>query len=346
MPTRANSAVPPPRGWDEFEDIVLSAARIRWKSAEFFRHGRQGQQQDGVDIFGHDASGRTIGVQCKNTRRRLTSPIIDGEIRKAESFSPTISRLFIATTAGRDASMQRYARDLTAERKSHGLFGVYILFWEDIWHHISSDDHVTRQHFPEFAPPRTHRRGSKRDWSWTSTIGSKLSLSRGTAGTTRDPRHFPVATFPSDSTVILGAANRALMESLTDTSAEWHIPFDESTLKAFRRAYLIVAAIRYFGGLHSKVYDSKAKIKLNGNVIDYFGLRDQPPHHSDYFHRLRLPRIPLPRQIAECQTVYVWPLLKNTLVHSPKQTVTISIDKYIRWDIDYIGILVRTSPSH
>jgi hypothetical protein len=36
MPTIASSKVPPPKSWDEFEDIVLSAAKLRWKSTDFY----------------------------------------------------------------------------------------------------------------------------------------------------------------------------------------------------------------------------------------------------------------------------------------------------------------------
>ena len=46
MPTLGSAEIPAPKSWDEFEDITLSAAKLRWKSSDFFRHGRQGQKQD------------------------------------------------------------------------------------------------------------------------------------------------------------------------------------------------------------------------------------------------------------------------------------------------------------
>lgn len=52
MPTISSSKVPSPKSWDEFEEITLSAAKLRWNSTDFYRHGRQGQKQDGVDIWG------------------------------------------------------------------------------------------------------------------------------------------------------------------------------------------------------------------------------------------------------------------------------------------------------
>ncbi len=40
---------PPPKPRDEFEDIVLAAAKLRFDSPDFFRNGRQGQARYGVD---------------------------------------------------------------------------------------------------------------------------------------------------------------------------------------------------------------------------------------------------------------------------------------------------------
>jgi phosphoglycerol transferase MdoB-like AlkP superfamily enzyme len=51
MPTISSSSIPTPKSWDEFEDIVLAAAKLRWNATDFFRNGRQGQKQDGVDVW-------------------------------------------------------------------------------------------------------------------------------------------------------------------------------------------------------------------------------------------------------------------------------------------------------
>jgi hypothetical protein len=166
-------------------------------------------------------------------------------------------------------------------------------------------------------------------------------LISGVAGTARDPVGYPPATFPGESTAILGAATTKLMDSISETSASWSIPFDEQCFHLFESGLLIISSIRYFAGLHSKVYDSKAKIELNNKVVDFFGLREQPPHHSDYFHRLPLPKIPIPKLVSTCQTIYSWPLLKEKLVNANEQAVKITIENYVRWDIDYLGVLIE-----
>ena len=35
MPTIPNSYIPAPKSWEEFESIVLSAAKLRWQSDKF-----------------------------------------------------------------------------------------------------------------------------------------------------------------------------------------------------------------------------------------------------------------------------------------------------------------------
>lgn len=128
MPTIASSVVPPPKSWDEFEDITLAAAKLRWNNSDFQRNGRQGQKQDGVDVFGHDDDDRHIGVQCKNTVDGISLGTITKEIALAEGFKPSLDGLYIATTAKRDGPLQTEVRKLSVQRKADKLFRVDQLF--------------------------------------------------------------------------------------------------------------------------------------------------------------------------------------------------------------------------
>jgi hypothetical protein len=150
MPTISSSKVPAPKSWDEFEDISLSAAKLRWNSTDFFRHGRQGQKQDGVDIWGHDDDGRHIGLQCKNTIDGITLDVIEAEIKNAEKFAPKLDRLYIATTAPRDAPLQKSMRAISQERGNAGRFRVDVLFWDDICNDLAKDEKVFFGHYPQF----------------------------------------------------------------------------------------------------------------------------------------------------------------------------------------------------
>jgi hypothetical protein len=151
VPTIASSQIPPPKSWDEFEEISLAAAKLRWKSPDFFRNGRQGQRQDGVDIFSGSASEKSIGIQCKNTVSGISISVIDKEIRNAASFVPEIDSLYIATTASRDAVIQKYVRGVSKKRKSSSEFTVEVLFWEDIAGDLCADDAVFFKHYPQFS---------------------------------------------------------------------------------------------------------------------------------------------------------------------------------------------------
>lgn len=163
MPTYAGSHGPKPKSWEEFENIVCSAAKNRWRSPDFTLHGRQGQSQDGVDIYGHDQDGELVGLQCKNTLAGVTEATIRSEVEKAEKFDAALAKLYIATTAETDKNIQAVARALSQERKAQGAFTVHILFWNDVWHDLTLDDSRLYQHFPQLRPQAAASAGPTHD---------------------------------------------------------------------------------------------------------------------------------------------------------------------------------------
>lgn len=152
MPTFADSHLPKPQGWDEFEKIVCSAAKIRWNSPDFTRHGRQGQAQYGVDVYGRDQNGALIGLQCKNTIGKVSESTIRAEVAEAAKFKPALSRLYIATTADADGPTQAVAREISEQQRENGMFEVSMLFWGDIWEELSRDESRLFQHYPQLKP--------------------------------------------------------------------------------------------------------------------------------------------------------------------------------------------------
>lgn len=150
MPTITNSRLPKPSGWDEFEDICLSSFKLRWGSPNLTRHGRQGQKQQGVDIYGPDNLQRPIGIQCKNTISSITESIVDAEILNAEEFNPPLASLYIATTADSDVTLQAYVRSISEDRHRNNKFTVDIVFWSAIVHDLSIDQKEVAKHYPQF----------------------------------------------------------------------------------------------------------------------------------------------------------------------------------------------------
>lgn len=149
MVTYNSMRLAPPKSWDEFEDMCKSSFQLRWSNPNLNRYGRSGQKQDGVDVYGADSLGRFVGIQCKNTVSGISSSTIDDELLKAEKFTPTITALYIATTAPRDVSIQSYVRTLNDARQLKGLFPVEVAFWDDVSFDLSKDPSVLRMYYPQ-----------------------------------------------------------------------------------------------------------------------------------------------------------------------------------------------------
>lgn len=152
MPTNAELHTPPPKSWEEFEEITCSAAKNRWNNPDFTRHGRQGQRQDGVDIYGVDDKGELVGIQCKNTWGGIKLKTITDEVVKADSFQPCLKRLYVATTSDTDHDLQESVRELSDGRTAQGKFAVAILFWNDVWQDLTRDESRLFQHYPQLRP--------------------------------------------------------------------------------------------------------------------------------------------------------------------------------------------------
>lgn len=105
------------------------------------RHGRQGQNQHGVDVFSYvERYCGYCAIQCKGkdeyTNAQLTEEEIDAEIIKALDFEPKLKLLVFATTANKDAKIEGYIRKKDIENRSKGLFAIDIASWEDIVDHL------------------------------------------------------------------------------------------------------------------------------------------------------------------------------------------------------------------
>lgn len=152
MPTLADLKIAPPNSADEFEDIACSAAKNRWGQPDFTKHGRRGQRQKGVDIYGTDNKGNRVGIQCKNTVGGLKLATVKAEVKKAEAFKSKLKRLYIATTSNTDEGLQEEVRKLSEDRAAIGDFEVGVLFWKDIWLDLTLDESRLFQHYPQLRP--------------------------------------------------------------------------------------------------------------------------------------------------------------------------------------------------
>ena len=127
-----------PSNWQDFEKLCKLLWGEIWGCEDTIkRHGRQGQNQHGVDVFSYvEKYGGYCGIQYKGkdeyTNAQLTEREIDAEIEKALSFQPELRLLVFATTANKDAKTEGYIRKKDIENRAKGLFAVDIAAWEDI----------------------------------------------------------------------------------------------------------------------------------------------------------------------------------------------------------------------
>jgi hypothetical protein len=133
----------PPKNWQDFEDLCHRLWRYEWDCKDIQKHGRSGQEQMGVDIYGIP-SGKTQyrGIQCKLKSRQggvatqLTRTEIEREVAEAEKFNPPLAQLIIATTAPSDTKIQEIVRELSASQIAEGKFAIEIYSWQEILHRI------------------------------------------------------------------------------------------------------------------------------------------------------------------------------------------------------------------
>ena len=73
----------PPANWQDFEDLCHKLWREIWGDLDTQKHGRQGQSQNGVDIFGKPIYQEGYcGVQCKGKNNNYNSQLTIKELEE------------------------------------------------------------------------------------------------------------------------------------------------------------------------------------------------------------------------------------------------------------------------
>ncbi len=146
---------PPPRDWQVFEDFCRDLFAAEWGDPDTQKHGRPGQAQHGVDVFGL-RHGRYQAVQCKLRgsfpERRLTERQIRDEVTAAGEFTQPLETLVIATTAPPDTGLQALAMALTQD---HGEAGprVVVYGWSELCEKLEHHEKVCRRWLEKLYEP-------------------------------------------------------------------------------------------------------------------------------------------------------------------------------------------------
>jgi cellulose synthase operon protein C len=149
--------LPAPKNWQEFENLAFDVYRRMWKTNDAEMHGRQGQPQAGVDVYGTDrVEQRFTGVQCKGKDGDLNSAVTEaelrGEVAKARTFQPPLEVFVLVTTAPNDHAIQSVARQITGEHAQSGLFEVRVTGWTTFRSYVADYSDVLLKYYQDLAP--------------------------------------------------------------------------------------------------------------------------------------------------------------------------------------------------
>lgn len=155
----------PPQNWDEFEQLCHGLWTNLLSDPYAKIHGRRGQSQHGIDVYGYDHNSGTsslVGIQCKGKdnylERNLSEQELRNEVKKAVSFQPKIEHFILATTGKRDVNIQSFTRTVNSENINAGSFSVSTWSWADISEEIQNYPVLLRKHYPEnFIQPNLTR---------------------------------------------------------------------------------------------------------------------------------------------------------------------------------------------
>ncbi|WP_336080580.1 hypothetical protein [Thalassospira sp. CH_XMU1448-2] len=147
----------PPGDWEAFESICLDVWRERWRDDFAQKNGRKGQSQNGIDIISSGNRSGFYGVQCKGKdnflQKTLTLKEVESELKKARDLIGNLREFTVATTAPRDAVLQRQVLELSTLSQCNGGPKVYVWFWDDIRDIILGNEDILYKHYPQHCPP-------------------------------------------------------------------------------------------------------------------------------------------------------------------------------------------------
>ena len=159
MAFHVNADYPPPKTWQQFEELCADIYAADWSDPALQRYGRAGQAQHGVDIVARHGNRWPVGLQC---RKKSQWPVVsfsmrelDEAVKDALKFRPPLQSFYVLTTAPVDAKLQAHARKITAQHQQKGLFNVNVVGWSEIVRRATLHGAVADKHFgPGGGAPR------------------------------------------------------------------------------------------------------------------------------------------------------------------------------------------------
>jgi hypothetical protein len=128
--------------------MVCDAMAIIWKDPNTKRYGRNGQNQDGVDVYGK-SGGQNVASQVKNMDRLTEAKALE-EINRAKSYNPPIKELHFAICGDRDTRFTQFIEKQSCSHVKHGGFSVHVWFFEDIVQKLTGDPCLEHKYLKAF----------------------------------------------------------------------------------------------------------------------------------------------------------------------------------------------------
>lgn len=154
--------ITPPKNEADFERMCVQVYGVVFKDPMPKTNGRNGQAQNGVDIFVKDPAIGRVGIQCKKyTLKPVKWKDVTDEVDKADAGKVAIKKLILATTAVNDAVLLKQVQELSDEREANGFFPVEVEFWGDICNHIDRYPVLQDSYSPNSPGASFHRTDAK-----------------------------------------------------------------------------------------------------------------------------------------------------------------------------------------
>jgi anti-sigma regulatory factor (Ser/Thr protein kinase) len=146
----------PPQNWAQFEQLCRDLWAELLADTETKMHGRRGQAQCGVDVYGTDIRSGTnalVGIQCKGKDNFLSKQVTEAELRievaNSQAFRPRLNKFILATTALRDAHVQSFTRSVNEEYTRTSSLSVATWSWPDLSEAIQNYPLLLKRYYPE-----------------------------------------------------------------------------------------------------------------------------------------------------------------------------------------------------
>lgn len=156
MSRYSSASVPKPKNWQDFETSSSILFKCILQDDITSTHGRAGQAQQGVDIYGrrNGQVDQWVGVQCKqkDDGKEVTEKELKDEVEKAKKFRPALAEFILLTTAPDDAKIQEIVRKLTQEHHECSLFSVSVWGWETLETQITRFPEAIEAFHPDLTP--------------------------------------------------------------------------------------------------------------------------------------------------------------------------------------------------